>query len=67
MVHIRLTQKGLELSRSLKFEPFEVFRDAFSAALTHDELMQLLSLLDKLVTFVRTQVAAKAEARSAAK
>jgi DNA-binding MarR family transcriptional regulator len=67
VVHIRLTKKGLELSRSLKFEPFEVFRDAFSAALTHDELVQLLALLDKLVTFVRTQVASKADARSAAK
>jgi len=63
VVHIRLTKKGLELSRSLKFEPFEVFRDAFSGALTHDELVQLVHLLEKLVTSVRAEVGSRSAAK----
>jgi DNA-binding MarR family transcriptional regulator len=67
VVHIRLTKKGSDLSRSLKFEPFEIFRDAFANALSQDELTHLLQLLDKLATFVRKEVATKSEARNAAK
>ncbi len=59
VVHIRLTKKGLELSRSMKFEPFEIFRGAFETALTPDELTQLVTLLDNSATFVRKEVARK--------
>lgn len=59
VVHIRLTKKGIELSRSMKFEPFEIFRNAFETALTPQELTQLLTLLDKIATFVRKEVAHK--------
>lgn len=57
VVHIRLTKKGHELARSMKFEPFEIFKNAFENALTREELGQLLHLLDKLATHVRKQVA----------
>ena len=57
VVHIRLTKKGHELARSMKFEPFEIFKNAFDQALTREELGQLLQLLDKLATNVRKQVA----------
>jgi len=61
VVHIRLTKKGNELARSMKFEPFEIFKNAFEQALTREELGQLLQLLDKLATNVRKQVATRAE------
>lgn len=64
VVHIRLTKKGEGLARSMKFEPFEIFRSAFEHALTLEELGQLLTLLDKLATYVRKQVALK-EGRAA--
>lgn len=57
VVHIRLTKKGHDLARSMKFEPFEIFKNAFENALTREELGQLLHLLDKLATYVRKQVA----------
>lgn len=57
VVHIRLTKKGNELARSMKFEPFEIFKSAFENALTREELGQLLQLLDKLATHIRKQVA----------
>ena len=63
VVHIRLTKKGHELARSMKFEPFEIFKMAFENALTREELGQLLTLLDKLATYVRKQVATRAENR----
>ncbi|MBI2391044.1 MAG: MarR family transcriptional regulator [Deltaproteobacteria bacterium] len=56
VVHIRLTRKGHELARSLNFEPFEIFRSAFERALTREELGQLLTLLDKITTYVRKEV-----------
>ena len=56
VVHIRLTEKGEKLAASLKFEPFEIFRRAFEEALTPAELMQLLLLLDKLASWVRSRV-----------
>ncbi len=59
VVHIRLTKKGQELARSMKFEPFEIFKHAFEHALTREELGQLVQLLDKLATHVRKQVAEK--------
>jgi DNA-binding MarR family transcriptional regulator len=61
VVHIRLTKKGHELARSMKFEPFEIFKNAFENALTREELGQLLQLLDKLATYVRKQVATRGE------
>jgi len=57
VVHIRLTKKGHDLARSMKFEPFEIFKNAFENALSREELGQLLHLLDKLATHVRKQVA----------
>jgi DNA-binding MarR family transcriptional regulator len=56
VVHIRLTDKGLKLSRSMSFEPFKIFRSAFENALTPQELQTLLLLLDKLATYVRREV-----------
>ena len=56
VVHIRLTDKGLKLARSLSFEPFKIFRGAFENALTPQELHTLLGLLDKLATYVRNEV-----------
>jgi MarR family transcriptional regulator, organic hydroperoxide resistance regulator len=61
VVHIRLTKKGHDLARSMKFEPFEIFKMAFENALTREELGQLLTLLDKLATYVRKQVATRHE------
>jgi DNA-binding MarR family transcriptional regulator len=59
VVHIRLTKKGHELARSMKFEPFEIFRNAFEDALSPEELTTLVTLLDKIATYVRKQVDAK--------
>ncbi len=56
VVHIRLTDKGLRLARSMTFEPFKIFREAFEHALTPSELQQLLGLLDKLSLYVRKRV-----------
>lgn len=56
VVHIRLTRKGHELARALNFEPFEIFRSAFERALSREELGQLLTLLDKITTYVRREV-----------
>lgn len=67
VVHIRLTKKGHELARSMNFEPFEIFRDAFRNALTAQELGTLLQLLDKLAAYVRKEVAEKDARNSAAK
>ncbi len=55
VVHIRLTDKGAKLARSLSFEPFEIFRGAFENALSPQELLQLLTLMDKLATYVRSE------------
>ena len=57
VVNIRLTDKGTKLARSMRFEPFEIFRHAFQHALTPPELQQLVTLLDKLATWVRREVA----------
>jgi MarR family transcriptional regulator, organic hydroperoxide resistance regulator len=59
VVHIRLTKKGHDLARSMKFEPFEIFKNAFEQALSREELGQLLQLLDKLATNVRKHVATR--------
>jgi DNA-binding MarR family transcriptional regulator len=56
VVHIQLTEKGEKLARSMKFEPFEIFRHAFDEALTPAELTTLLTLLDKLATWVKGRV-----------
>lgn len=56
VVHIRLTKKGHDLARTMNFEPFEIFRNAFERALTREELGTLLTLLDKLATWVRKEV-----------
>lgn len=55
VVHIRLTEKGQRLARSLNFEPFKLFRAAFENAVTHEELRTLLALLDKIATYVRRE------------
>lgn len=60
VVHIRLTDKGLKLARSMSFEPFKIFRSSFENALTPQELQTLLQLLDKLATYVRREVEARA-------
>jgi DNA-binding MarR family transcriptional regulator len=56
VVHIRLSEKGQRLARSLDFEPFTIFRHAFERALSPSELQTLLQLLDKLATWVRREV-----------
>ena len=56
-----------DLSLSELSERINAQNSTVTAALTHDELMQLLALLDKLATFVRTQVAGKDARASAAK
>ena len=55
VVNIRLTDKGSKLARSLDFEPFKIFRSALEDALTPAELLSLLTLLDKLATYVRRE------------
>jgi len=56
VIHIRLTDKGQKLARSMSFEPFKIFREAFEEALTPAELRELVTLLDKLATYVRSRV-----------
>jgi MarR family transcriptional regulator, organic hydroperoxide resistance regulator len=63
VVHIRLTEKGARLARSLTFEPFEIFRHALENALTQQELLQLLTLLDKLATYVKEEAATEVDER----
>ena len=55
VVNIRLTDKGQKLARSLSFEPFEIFSNALENALSPGELVSLLTLLDKLATFVKRE------------
>ncbi len=59
VVRIRLTDKGRRIARDVSFEPFKIFKDSFAHALTGAELLQLVTLLDKLALYVQRQVEAK--------
>jgi DNA-binding MarR family transcriptional regulator len=56
VVLIKLTPKGSELARSIEVQPMEIFRGAL-AALSADEVGQLVRILGKLQRWVRARVA----------
>jgi DNA-binding MarR family transcriptional regulator len=55
VVLIKLTAKGKELARNVEVQPMEIFRGAL-AALSADEVGQLVRILGKLQRWVRARV-----------
>jgi DNA-binding MarR family transcriptional regulator len=55
VVHIALTDKGMELAAEVKVEPIAIFRDALSS-LSREEARDLLRILTKLATRVKAMV-----------
>lgn len=61
VVLIRLSEKGARLAQKIEVEPMEIFRGAL-AALSRDDVRDLLRILTKLQKRVRARVAAEGAA-----
>lgn len=55
VVHIQLTQKGLDIAKEVKVEPIQMFREALSA-LSREDAKDLLRILTKLAQRVKAKV-----------
>jgi MarR family transcriptional regulator, organic hydroperoxide resistance regulator len=58
VVHIRLSDKGIKLARTIQVEPMEIFREAL-ASLSQADLRDLLRIMNKCQKFVRQRIAAE--------
>ncbi len=61
VVHIQLTQKGLDIAQEVKVEPIQLFREALSS-LSREDTKDLLRVLTKLAHRVKSKVEGEKEA-----